>query len=182
MQKAAPHPSCAQVEQKIFEAQEAAKVTLLGATRQVRGVLAVTKVMLQVWRTSNFKQRRLLISILLKYITEHQDEICRCVRRACACRGSSCMSCKDAPAVSKIADLGLKTRTAICAPLTGEPASCRVSALDSGKPMVDAAFGEVMVTCEKAVWLLKEGERWLRPESRSAGRMVSVCLCTVFLH
>ena len=48
----------------------------------------------------------------------------------------------------------------------------RVSALDSGKPMVDAAFGEVMVTCEKAVWLLREGERWLRPESRSAGRMV----------
>ena len=52
-------------------------------------------------------------------------------------------------------------------------AACRVSALDSGKPMVDAAFGEVMVTCEKAAWLLREGERWLRPESRSAGRMVS---------
>ena len=54
----------------------------------------------------------------------------------------------------------------------------RVAALDSGKPMVDAAFGEVMVTCEKAVWLLQQGERWLRPERRSAGRMVSHLLCT----
>lgn len=38
--------------------------------------------------------------------------------------------------------------------------------------MVDAAFGEVMVTCEKISWLLREGERWLRPERRSAGAMV----------
>ena len=38
--------------------------------------------------------------------------------------------------------------------------------------MVDAAFGEVLVTCEKIRWLLSEGERWLRPESRSTGRMV----------
>ncbi len=39
--------------------------------------------------------------------------------------------------------------------------------------MVDAAFGEVLVTCEKIRWLLSEGERWLRPETRSTGRMVS---------
>ena len=51
-----------------------------------------------------------------------------------------------------------------------------MAALDSGKPMVDAAFGEVMVTCEKAVWLLQQGERWLRPERRSAGRMVGPVL------
>ena len=48
----------------------------------------------------------------------------------------------------------------------------RVSARDSGKPMVDAAFGEVMVTCEKLAWLAREGERHLRPERRSAGAMV----------
>ena len=52
----------------------------------------------------------------------------------------------------------------------------RVATLDSGKPLVDAAFGEVMVTCEKAVWLLQQGERWLRPERRSAGRMVRPAL------
>lgn len=49
----------------------------------------------------------------------------------------------------------------------------RVSARDSGKPMVDAAFGEVMVTCEKLAWLAREGERHLRPERRTAGAMVS---------
>ncbi len=52
------------------------------------------------------------------------------------------------------------------------PPHPRVSAIDSGKPMVDAAFGEVMVTCEKIWWLLREGERWLRPERRSPGIMV----------
>ena len=51
-------------------------------------------------------------------------------------------------------------------------ALCRVSALDSGKPMVDAAFGEVLVTCEKIWWLLREGERHLRPERRSGSTMV----------
>ena len=51
---------------------------------------------------------------------------------------------------------------------------CRVAAIDSGKPLVDAAFGEVMVTCEKLWWLVSEGERYLRPERRSAGYMVGV--------
>ena len=53
----------------------------------------------------------------------------------------------------------------------------RVAARDSGKPMVDAAFGEVMVTCEKISWLLKEGERHLKPERRSAGAMVRSSAC-----
>jgi len=43
---------------------------------------------------------------------------------------------------------------------------CRVAARDSGKPMVDAAFGEVLTTCEKLRWLYQEGEQWLKPESR----------------
>lgn len=42
----------------------------------------------------------------------------------------------------------------------------RVSARDSGKTMVDAALGEIITTCEKIDWLLKEGERWLKPEYR----------------
>lgn len=47
----------------------------------------------------------------------------------------------------------------------------RVSARDSGKPLLDAIMGEVMVTCEKIHWLCKEGEKFLRPEKRSAGIM-----------
>ena len=49
---------------------------------------------------------------------------------------------------------------------------CRVSARDSGKPLVDAAFGEVLVTLEKIRWLCNEGERWLKPEKRSSGAMM----------
>ncbi len=48
-----------------------------------------------------------------------------------------------------------------------------MSARDSGKPLVDAILGEVIVTCEKIHWLCSEGERHLRPERRSAGIMVS---------
>lgn len=43
---------------------------------------------------------------------------------------------------------------------------------DSGKPMVDAAFGELMVTCEKATWIARSGEAALRPERREPGLMV----------
>ena len=50
--------------------------------------------------------------------------------------------------------------------------SYRVSSRDSGKTAVDAALGEVMVTCEKIWWLVKTGQKWLKPEYRSAGIMV----------
>ena len=43
---------------------------------------------------------------------------------------------------------------------------CAVAARDSGKPLVDAAFGEVMVTLEKIDWLCNHGEAALKPESR----------------
>ena len=49
---------------------------------------------------------------------------------------------------------------------------CRISSRDSGKTTTDAAFGEVLVTLEKLSWLCAEGEAALRPERRSAGRML----------
>ena len=33
-------------------------------------------------------------------------------------------------------------------------------------------MGEIVTTCEKIHWLVREGERWLKPEKRSAGLMV----------
>ncbi|DBB05797.1 TPA: hypothetical protein ACH3X3_009810 [Trebouxia sp. C0006] len=53
-----------------------------------------------------------------------------------------------------------------------QQAICRVSSRDSGKTAVDAALGEVMVTCEKIWWLIKHGQKWLKPEQRSAGIMM----------
>ena len=38
--------------------------------------------------------------------------------------------------------------------------------------MVDAILGEIVTTCEKIHWLIREGEKWLKPERRSAGLMV----------
>jgi acyl-CoA reductase-like NAD-dependent aldehyde dehydrogenase len=46
-----------------------------------------------------------------------------------------------------------------------------VAARDSGKALLDAIMGEVIVTCEKIHWLIREGQRWLAPESRSVGVM-----------
>jgi acyl-CoA reductase-like NAD-dependent aldehyde dehydrogenase len=53
--------------------------------------------------------------------------------------------------------------------MTSSTLPSRVSARDSGKAMLDAILGEVIVTCEKIHWLCNEGERWLKPEKRSSG-------------
>jgi len=59
---------------------------------------------------------------------------------------------------------------------------CVVSAKDSGKPMLDAAFGEILTTCEKIRWLLAEGEQALKPEKRSAGSMMFYKSARVEFH
>ncbi|CAI5535720.1 unnamed protein product [Closterium sp. Naga37s-1] len=76
----------------------------------------------QQWQHRSFEQRRQFLRVLMRYVVENQDLI------------------------------------------------CRVSARESGKVLVDAGFGEILTTCEKIAWLLKEGERWLKPEYRSVGR------------
>ena len=48
----------------------------------------------------------------------------------------------------------------------------RVAVRDSGKTLLDAIIGEVLVTCEKLTWLANCGEEYLRPEPRATGRMM----------
>jgi acyl-CoA reductase-like NAD-dependent aldehyde dehydrogenase len=48
----------------------------------------------------------------------------------------------------------------------------RVAVRDSGKTLLDAIIGEVLVTCEKLSWLASSGEECLLPESRATGRMM----------
>lgn len=87
-----------------------------------------------------------------KYILQHQEDICRVSARD---SGKVRMSCAYVLAPP------------FCAPRTlHHPNTQHLQA------MVDAAFGEIMVTCEKISWLLSEGERWLLPERRSAGKMM----------
>jgi acyl-CoA reductase-like NAD-dependent aldehyde dehydrogenase len=43
----------------------------------VRELTASAKAAAQEWRKSSFAQRRLLLKIILKFIVENQEEICR---------------------------------------------------------------------------------------------------------
>eukprot|EP00048_Salpingoeca_helianthica_P022188 m.16885 g.16885 ORF g.16885 m.16885 type:complete len:600 (-) comp6996_c0_seq1:1932-3731(-) len=50
-----------------------------------------------------------------------------------------------------------------------QEALCRVACRDTGKTMVDGAFGEILTTCEKIRWTVDHGEAALQPEYRSVG-------------
>lgn len=50
--------------------------------------------------------------------------------------------------------------------LDNQDAIARIACLDSGKTMIDAALGEILVTVEKLKWTIQHGEQALRPESR----------------
>jgi len=43
---------------------------------------------------------------------------------------------------------------------------CKIAGLDSGKTLVDAQLGEILVTTEKLQWTIKHGERALAPSKR----------------
>lgn len=48
----------------------------------------------------------------------------------------------------------------------------RISVKESGKTLLDALFGEILVTCEKLTWLIESGEQYLLPEYRSTGKLM----------
>ncbi|KAG5951140.1 hypothetical protein E4U53_003700 [Claviceps sorghi] len=50
---------------------------------------------------------------------------------------------------------------------------CQVAALDSGKTLVDAQLGEILVTVEKIRWTLRHGEDALRPSARPTNLLLS---------
>jgi acyl-CoA reductase-like NAD-dependent aldehyde dehydrogenase len=50
--------------------------------------------------------------------------------------------------------------------LENQETIARVACLDSGKTMVDASLGEILVTAEKLKWTIDHGEAALKPEKR----------------
>ncbi|KAK8073758.1 succinate-semialdehyde dehydrogenase- variant [Apiospora phragmitis] len=50
---------------------------------------------------------------------------------------------------------------------------CRVSSLDSGKTMLDAQLGEILVTTEKLQWTINHGEKALQPEKRPTNLLMT---------
>ncbi len=98
---------------------------------------------------------------------------------------SAIAACKAAAAVWKASPFAQRRallRTLLRYTVDHQDDIVRVACRDSGKAPVDAAFGEVMTTCEKLAWLISEGERWLRPEARSAGRMMFYKAARVEYH
>ncbi|KAI1504988.1 Aldehyde/histidinol dehydrogenase [Biscogniauxia marginata] len=57
---------------------------------------------------------------------------------------------------------------------------CQVSSLDSGKTMVDAQLGEILVTAEKLQWTIKHGEAALRPSRRPTNLLMAYKRNTVY--
>ncbi|KAL2758569.1 hypothetical protein ACRALDRAFT_2033297 [Sodiomyces alcalophilus JCM 7366] len=50
---------------------------------------------------------------------------------------------------------------------------CRVACTDSGKTMVDAQLGEILVTAEKLQWTIQHGEEALRPSRRPTNLLMT---------
>lgn len=50
---------------------------------------------------------------------------------------------------------------------------CRVACLDSGKTMIDATLGEILVTVEKLRWTILHGEKALRPSRRPTNLLMA---------
>lgn len=50
---------------------------------------------------------------------------------------------------------------------------CRVACLDSGKTMIDATLGEILVTVEKLSWTILHGEKALKPSKRPTNLLMS---------
>ncbi|KAF2268154.1 ALDH-like protein [Lojkania enalia] len=57
-------------------------------------------------------------------------------------------------------------RTMLKFVLENQETIARVACLDSGKTMVDASLGEILVTAEKLKWTIDHGEEALKPERR----------------
>jgi len=91
---------------------------------EVKAIVDRARIAQESWKNSSFAKRKLLMRIMLRYITENQE--------TCA----------------------------------------RVAVRDSGKTLLDALIGEVLVTCEKLTWLANAGEQYLIPEKRDTGRMM----------
>jgi acyl-CoA reductase-like NAD-dependent aldehyde dehydrogenase len=50
---------------------------------------------------------------------------------------------------------------------------CRIACLDSGKTMIDATLGEILVTVEKLSWTILHGEKALKPSKRPTSLLMS---------
>lgn len=75
-------------------------------------------------------------------------------------------------ALSSFSQRRLVMKTFLRFIVENQDAIARVAVRESGKTLVDACFGEILVTCEKLKWLISDGEKWLVDEPRSSGTLM----------
>jgi acyl-CoA reductase-like NAD-dependent aldehyde dehydrogenase len=57
--------------------------------------------------------------------------------------------------------------------MDNQEAICKVACIDSGKTMIDATLGEIMMTVEKLSWTIKHGEKALSPSRRPTNLLMA---------
>ena len=92
---------------------------------EITAIVASARVAQQQWKTSSFQTRKLLMRTMQRYITENKEN---CGKPIC----QSFLRC------FKLLDILI----------------ARVAVRESGKTLLDALIGEVLVTCEKLAWVL----------------------------
>jgi acyl-CoA reductase-like NAD-dependent aldehyde dehydrogenase len=92
------------------------------------------------------------------------DEVIECVKKA--------RIAQETWKSSSFATRKLLMRTMLRYITENQEQCARVAVRESGKTLLDALIGEVLVTCEKLVWLAESGEKYLVPEYRESGRMM----------
>jgi acyl-CoA reductase-like NAD-dependent aldehyde dehydrogenase len=122
-------PNLLENEKEIVYYWDPSTYDYLGQTKamksdEVKAVVDRARKAQAIWKKSSFSTRKEFLRVMLRYITENQEN---------------------------------------CA---------RVAVRESGKTMLDAIIGEVLVTCEKLVWLINSGEQYLLPEERDTGRLM----------
>ena len=113
--------------------------------------------------------------MLQRFIVKHQRELCE-------------VAARDSGKVPKRASGGSGNRSSVRSsgvfasltlPSTGTSEDQRRAFANSLglksaglQVLVDAVMGEILVTCEKLVWVRSQGEKYLRPEARSTSSML----------
>src|SRR5277367_6170980 len=71
-------------------------------------------------------------------------------------------------------------KTLLAFVLQNQEEMCRICSLDSGKTMVDASLGEILVTVEKLRWTIQHGEHALRSSKRPTNLLLLYKANTVY--
>ncbi|EKM61621.1 uncharacterized protein PHACADRAFT_248325 [Phanerochaete carnosa HHB-10118-sp] len=101
---------------------------------------------------------------LATYVADHADEIQHKIRLAVTAQ----QSWKN----SSFADRRKVVRSLKKWLIDNQETCAKVAARDTGKTLLDAALGEILTTASKMDWLVRHGERYLKPESRTTNWML----------